>query len=176
MASTAFNGTLQRSTRIDTGIVDVVVMTSAPLGRRDRWRILTLRRAEGTRCTGAWEIVHGRIEDAEIPAQAAVREVFEETGLVVERLYSIAVNPFYLHKIDTVQLALVFAAIVAPAAATVGPEHDQSVWRTPSSAKKYLAWPRERDAVSYALQLLANGDAGAVEDVLRVQLERDLRG
>ena len=176
MAPIAFDGSLQRSTRIDTGIVDVVVMTPAPAGRRDRWRILTLRRAEGTRCTGAWEIVHGRIEDGETPAQAAVREVFEETGFAVERLYSIAVNPFYLHKIDTVQLAFVFAAIVAPAAATIGPEHDHSMWRTPSAARKYLAWPREKDAISYALQLLANGDAGTVEDVIRVPLpngERD---
>jgi len=31
-----------------------------------------------------------------------------------------------------------------------------------------LAWPREHEAVRYAMHLLRDGDAGAVEDVLRV--------
>ena len=70
------------------------------------WRVLTLRRAVNVRCTGAWEIVHGRIETGELPADAAVREVQEETGLTVDRLYSLTVNPFYLHQTNTVQLAI----------------------------------------------------------------------
>ena len=54
-----------RTTRVDVGIVDVVVLTAAAAGRRERWRVLTLRRAVGVRCTGAWEVVHGSIEAAE---------------------------------------------------------------------------------------------------------------
>jgi len=113
--------------------------------------------------------VHGHIEAGERPAEAAEREVLEETGLVVERLYSIAVNPFYMHRTDTIQLALVFAAIVSPAVPLLGVEHDTSVWRTPAAAAKVLAWPREKEALAYAMQLLATGDAGAVEDVLRIR-------
>lgn len=156
-------------TRFDAGVVDVVVLAPAAAGRRDRWRILTLRRATGTRCTGAWEIVHGRIEAGERPADAAAREVTEETGLAVERLYSITVNPFYLHRADTVQLALVFAAVVAADSPRLGDEHDASAWRTPAAAAKVLTWPREKEAVAHALYLLAGGDAGHVEDVLRVR-------
>ncbi len=154
---------------VAAGVVDVVVLAPAPHGRRDRWRILTLRRAAGVRCTGAWEVVHGSIEPGETPSEAARREVFEETGMQVERLYAITVNPFYLPQRNTVQLAIVFAAIVEHASVVMlSEEHDQSLWRTPTAAIKVLAWPREHEAVRYAMHLLRDGDAGAVEDVLRV--------
>lgn len=155
--------------RISVGVVDVVVLAPAPHGRRDRWRVLTMRRASGVRCTGAWEVVHGRIEAGETPAQAARREVFEETGMRVSKLYAITVNPFYLPQTNTVQLAVVFAAVVEHASVVMlGDEHDQSVWRTPTAAIKMLAWPREHEAVRHAIHLLRDGDAGAVEDVLLV--------
>ncbi|MBW8773415.1 MAG: NUDIX pyrophosphatase, partial [Gemmatimonadetes bacterium] len=34
--------------------IDVYVLRRVP----DAWELLTLRRAAGTRCTGAWEVVH----------------------------------------------------------------------------------------------------------------------
>ncbi|MGV3709264.1 MAG: NUDIX domain-containing protein [Gemmatimonas sp.] len=160
------------TTRVVPGVVDVVVLAPARNGGRDGngfWRVLTMRRAAGTRCTGAWEIVHGRIERGERPEHAAMREVTEETGLVPERLYSITVNSFYLHQTGTVQLTLVFAAIVsADATIVLGSEHDACEWRTMSSAADILAWPREREALQHVQQLLRTGDAGAVEDVLRI--------
>ena len=58
------------STRVDVRVVDVVVLAPAPAGSADRWQVLVMRRAAGTRCTGAWEIVHGRIERGERPSQA----------------------------------------------------------------------------------------------------------
>lgn len=169
-------------TRVVAGVVDVVVIApayptalvpspvrkSATVRERDRWKVLTLRRGPNTRCTGAWEIVHGRIEAGEHAENAAVREVGEETGLVVQRLYSITVNAFYLPRASTVQLALVFAAIVDHAAVRLGDEHDAFRWRTFSGASKVLAWPREREALNHVQQLLKDGDAGPVEDVLRV--------
>lgn len=158
--------------RLSVGIVDVVVLTPAPARARERWRILTLRRAPNTRCTGAWEVVHGRIERGETPAQAARREVLEETGLATARLYAITVNPFYLPRPNVVELAVVFAAVVdAPNPVVLSTEHDQSQWRTGAAALKALAWPREHEAVRHTLHLLRSGDAGAVEDVLRVSAD-----
>lgn len=158
------------TTAIVAGVVDVLVLAPAAPGRRDRWRVLTLRRAAGVRCTGAWEIVHGSIEAGEKPEDAARREVAEETGLAVERLYSITVNPFYVSARSTVQLAVVFAAIVdAKVPVQLHEEHDAAMWRTPASAAKHLAWPRSRDAMWMALDILATGDAGPREDVLRIR-------
>jgi len=150
---------------INVGTVDVYLI--AP--RTDGWRVLVLQRAKNTRCPSSWETVHGHIEPGEEPEQAAEREVREETGLNVERLYNVTVQPFYLHRLHSVELAVVFAAFVAPAAeVTLSAEHSRSEWLTPERALDRFAWPRERDALRDILHLLKTGDAGTVEDVLRV--------
>lgn len=147
------------------GTIDVYLISP----RANGWRILTLQRARTTRCPLAWETVHGRIEPGEEPEEAAVREVREETGLEVRRLYNVCVQPFYLHKSHTVELAVVFAAFVDPAAEiALGDEHVQAEWLVPDRALERFVWPRERAALRDILQLLQSGDAGPVEDVLRV--------
>jgi 8-oxo-dGTP pyrophosphatase MutT (NUDIX family) len=148
---------------VRAGVVDVCVLR---VGGRS-WKALALRRAEGTRSPGSWELVHGRIEKGELPARAARRELREETGLVTEKLYSITVNPFYLMQSDTVQLALVFAAIVDTERVTLGEEHDRYEWLPVTAARKRLTWPRDAESLGIARRLLRSGHAGVVEDVLR---------
>lgn len=134
------------------------------------WELLVLCRGAGTRCTGAWEAVHGFIEGDERPEDAAIREVREETGLVVDRLYNVAVQPFYLHTMGLVTLAVAFAAVVDSAAAvTLGAEHARFEWLSFAMARAKLAWPRSRAALDDIAVLLGGGDAGPVEDVLRVR-------
>ena len=101
-------------TRVNVGTIDVYLI--APDPDPTGWGVLTLQRAHSTRCPTAWETVHGRIEPGESPEQAAVREVREETGLEILRLYNVIVQPFYLHTLATVELAVVFAAFVRRAA------------------------------------------------------------
>jgi type II secretory ATPase GspE/PulE/Tfp pilus assembly ATPase PilB-like protein/8-oxo-dGTP pyrophosphatase MutT (NUDIX family) len=136
---------------------------------QDGWRVLTLRRARGVRCPGAWEAVHGRIEAGERPEQAAVREVLEETGLRVARLYSIAVHPFYVVKASIVTTAVVFAAFVEEEGEIqLCDEHDTAEWLPPAEARERFIWPRSRTMLDDILSLLKTGDAGPAEDVLRV--------
>lgn len=152
-------------TALIAGVVDVFVIR--PLS--DGWRVLAVQRAPGTRCPGAWETIHGRLDAGERPENGAVREVREETGLDVARLYNVTVQPFYLHMFETVQLAVVFAAFVdEPAVVTLGEEHKSHEWLTMDEAAGRFVWPREREALVHIRQLLAGGDAGPVEDVLRV--------
>jgi 8-oxo-dGTP pyrophosphatase MutT (NUDIX family) len=158
-------GGIPRMTNVNVGTIDVYLIDPAP----DGWRVLALQRAHGTRCPTAWESVHGRIERGESPEQAAVREVREETGLEVRRLYNVIVQPFYLHTIATVELAVVFAAFVDRSHdVRLGEEHMQHEWLSPDAALERFVWPRERQALRDILQLLAAGHAGPVEDVLRV--------
>jgi dihydroneopterin triphosphate diphosphatase len=153
-------------TDLKVGVVDVYLIHPRP----DDWRVLVLRRAEGTRCTGAWEVVHGRIDPGESPEDAAVREVQEETGLAIERLYTVTCQPFYLPKQASVQMAVVFAALVGDVSEPVlGPEHDHAEWLGVDEALARFTWPRSRRALHDIEDLLSGGDAGPAEDVLRVR-------
>jgi len=152
--------------QLSIGTIDVYVIR--PLARD--WRVLVLQRALETRCPTAWETVHGHIEPGEEPEDAAVREVREEAGLEISRLYNVTVQPFYLHRSHTVQLAVVFAAFVdEPAVITLGSEHKRAEWLSVQDALERFQWPLEREALREIAQLLRTGDAGQVEDVLRVK-------
>lgn len=135
------------------------------------WEALCLRRAPGDRSPGTWESVHGHIEEGETPVAAAARELHEETGLAAERVYNVSrVESFYLHRPDEIVLIPVFCAFVAAGAAVrLSAEHDAYEWLGPARASERFAWPRERRALADALVLLGRGDAGGLEDVLRVR-------
>jgi len=150
---------------VKVATIDVYVIRPRP----DGWRVLALRRAADTRCPGSWEAVHGRIEAGERPEQAAVREVAEEAGLKVARLYNVAVQPFYLPSSGVVTAAVVFAAFVdEPGGVTHGAEHDSHEWLSADDAEARFNWPRSKSIFRDIRVLLATGDAGPLEDVLRV--------
>jgi type II secretory ATPase GspE/PulE/Tfp pilus assembly ATPase PilB-like protein/8-oxo-dGTP pyrophosphatase MutT (NUDIX family) len=153
-------------TEIAAGTVDAYVIRPLRAG----WRVLVLQRSAVTRCPGAWETVHGRLEGGERPEDGVLREIREETGLEPERLYVITVQPYYLKASATVQLAVVFAAFVAESAdVTLGDEHQRFEWLGVDAALARFVWPRERAALAEIVALLREGNAGPVEDVLRVR-------
>ena len=156
---------VHNGTEIKVATVDVYVLRRV----KDDWRVLVMRRGKGTRCPGSWEAVHGRIEPGERPDEAAVREVEEETGLPVTRLYHVGVQPFYIGSVGIVSLAICFAAVVDETSRVLlSDEHDAFDWLTPEGADENLTWPRSRSMLREVLDILKTGDAGSVEDVLRV--------
>jgi dATP pyrophosphohydrolase len=136
----------------------------------ERLEVLALRRGGNGRCPGSWETVHGTIESGETPVQASLRELHEETGLAPQKLYNLSrTEAFYQHRTDELALIPVFVAFVAPdAPVRLSAEHDRSEWLRPPDAARRFAWPRERRALDDILSIVGGGDAGLLEDVLRV--------
>jgi dATP pyrophosphohydrolase len=151
-------------TTFRVAFVDVYVLREGPAGLET----LVLRRGRAGRCPGSWEVVHGSIEGSETPLEAALRELREETGYSPVRLYNLSrAESFYRHKVDEIGFIPVFAAFVDQTPARLSAEHDASEWLSLAAAQGRLAWPRERRTLEDIQILLARGDAGSLEDVLR---------
>jgi 8-oxo-dGTP pyrophosphatase MutT (NUDIX family) len=148
------------------GLVDVYVLR----GRGDALEVLLLRRARGQVRPGSWEAVHGKIDDGETPVASARRELKEETGCDAIALYNLSrVEQFYYHTSDEVMLIPVFVAFVAADAVIhLSEEHDTMLWLPPAQARERFSWPRAARCLDDAVRLLGEGNAGVLEDVLRV--------
>ncbi len=148
------------------GFIDAYVLRPGAGGLE----VLVLRRAPGGRSPGSWETVHGHIEPGETPVQAALRELREETGLEPDRLYNLSrVEAFYRHQTNEIVLIPVFVGVVGGRAGVRhSAEHDRAEWLEAPAAAARFSWPRERRALDDVLSILGSGDAGLLEDVLRV--------
>jgi len=152
-------------TQIVPGVVEVYVIRPVA----GDWRVLVLQRAADAIRPDSWETVYGKIDSGERPERAAVRELREETGLELNALYNVTVSSFFLHTTQTIQMAIVFAAFVASDSEVVlSDEHQRFEWLSVGDACNRFTWPRAAQALKDARHLLARGDAGPVEDVLRV--------
>jgi len=152
-------------TKIVPGVVEVYVIQH----RGGDWRVLALQRADDAKRPGSWETVYGKIDSEERAEDAAIRELTEETGLEVKALYNVTVHSFYLHAKRTIEMCIVFAVFVSDGAnPTIGEEHQRFEWLSVDDACERYSWPREAHALREARRLLSTGDAGPVEDVLRI--------
>jgi len=153
-------------TKIVPGVIELFVIRH----NDGDWRILTLQRAADGKRPDSWETVYGKIDARETPEKAAVRELREETGLEPESLYNVTVSSFYLHATNTIEMCLTFAAFVVDDARVIlSEEHQKFEWLSFDAACERFTWPREAHALRDARHLLATGNAGPVEDVLRIR-------
>lgn len=91
-------------------------------------QVLLMRRTRGL--SGEWCQVAGGIEDGETAWQAALRELFEETGLTPVKFYSADFcEQFYVADSNCIELLPVFVAVIDPQADVVlNDEHDAFEW------------------------------------------------
>jgi dihydroneopterin triphosphate diphosphatase len=112
-------------------------------------RYLLIRRC-GKDWPGTWQAVTGGIENGETPAQTALREIREETGLDPVTMYGAnSVEAFYMPALQQIGFAAVFIAFVESTNVQLSPsEHDAYEWLSFEDAKKRLKWDEQRRMIS----------------------------
>ena len=118
-------------------------------------KLLLMHRAEDR----YWHVVAGVVEYGENVADAARRELREESGLVVAELMGLGspvtypITPVlrerYDYPADLHAVTVYSFATRAPAGwePTLNEEHDEYRWCTAEEAVSLLHWPEARDAV-----------------------------
>jgi dATP pyrophosphohydrolase len=96
-------------------------------------------------------MVTGSIEKGETAVQAAIREIQEETGLKLTKLYSAdAVETFYMPANDKINFVPVFVGFTEEIDVKLSDtEHDAFEWLSFEEAKKRLAWAEQRRILAH---------------------------
>ncbi|HEV2601938.1 MAG TPA: NUDIX domain-containing protein [Candidatus Babeliales bacterium] len=114
-------------------------------------KYLLIRRS-GERLSGIWEMVAGKCEENELVWQGALREIKEETDLIVDELYSADyIEAFYEFRYDMIVHFPVFAAFVKDGQEVrLSPdEHDAFAWLSYVDARQRLEFDGQKKALDY---------------------------
>lgn len=105
-------------------------------------RLLIMKRAK----EGFWCHVAGKIEQGETGWQAIVREFFEETGIVVNRLYnSEFIEQFYEAHLNKIMVVPSFVVMCPPdQVVTINHEHTEYRWCSLEEAKSLVPFPNQK--------------------------------
>jgi dATP pyrophosphohydrolase len=111
--------------------------------------MLLLRRTRSL--AGEWCQVTGGIEAGETAWQAALREVQEETGLVLDRLYSADIcEQFYEADRDAISLLPVFVGYAGlEDTVTLNPEHSEFRWVSIADALGMVPFAGQRAVIRH---------------------------
>jgi len=112
-------------------------------------RYLILKRAAGEIYPGLWQMVTGRIRRGEKAYLAALREITEETGLKVKKLWVIPyINSFYAPVRNEVCMIPVFAALAdRKSEVRLSVEHSEFRWVKREDALRAFAWHGQRESL-----------------------------
>lgn len=122
------------------------------------WEYLLLRRAPGE--GGLWQGVAGGVEDGEEIAEAARRELIEETGLIPLALERIDYSYSFPVDDDKITVYVFVAHVAARQEPEISDEHDKYRWCQFDEALGLLHWPENVEALKRCLKVvLAYGQA-----------------
>lgn len=134
----------------------------------ETYEFLQMKRHPNAHIGGTWGVPGGRIEDGERPVVAAVRELYEETGLQPLELYLIdKVSSFYSEHLNAIIHGVQYCAVVAHDAEVIlNEEHTEFKWMPIEKIESHLRWSSEIEAVHEIKRTIING--GVAKELLRV--------
>lgn len=112
---------------------------------------LLIRRSPKDYLPGIWQTVTGKVEDDENVKDATFREIQEETGIECLELYNVDVTMFYEQHKDSIAFSANFCGYVDSNNPVVlsENEHDKFIWATFEEAKALLAFPSQKESLSF---------------------------
>jgi len=148
----------------------ITVFVVRPDARRLSYEFLQLLRAKDDYMGGTWQIIRGGVHEGEMYAQAALREMREESGLVPNEFYRLGtVESFYTDVDDTLWHSAPFCAIVdRNQVARVNEEHEVLRWTPRDRIDAETMWQSERDLLAGLMRDILDG--GPSKPFLRIRL------
>ncbi len=122
----------------------------------------------------SWQTVYGGIKKKETAVEAAIRELYEETGLEAQAMFQVEyLESFYFRPRDVVMVMPVFAAQAATGATVkINEEHDDFRWVRQDELTKHFVWRTQREALQIICEdILAPQPALALE-LLRIDVKQ----
>lgn len=121
-------------------------------------KCLLLRRSANNKIyPGIWQMITGTVEKNETTKEAVSRELYEETGLIPLKIYSIhRINTFYLALSDIICLSPVFFCYADNPDVRLSLEHDEFRWLDLDEALKLIHWPNQSESLKIIMQYLEN--------------------
>lgn len=116
---------------------------------QERTEVLLLRRTGSL--AGEWCQIAGGIEMGETAWEAALREVEEETGLILDRLYSADIcEQFYEADRDAISMLPVFVGYAAPGFnVRLNAEHSEFTWASFDDAAELVPFAGQRNVLRH---------------------------
>lgn len=127
-----------------------MVAVVALCGTGDDTRMLVARRASAY-LRGVWSYIAGHVQAGETGAQAALRELAEETTLVPETFHATSFcERFYAPESDDIEIVPAFVARIArDAEVRLNAEHSAFRWVTLAEAAELLPFGSQRELIAH---------------------------
>lgn len=148
---------MKSSTEVAPELIDVYAYRRpVEMAKPDAIEFLMLRRAPEVIYAGQWRMIGGKVKSGETAAEAAKRELQEETGCAPELFWCVpTVNSFFDFKQNKLHHIPVFAAgLNAEKSINLNHEHDRYHWHPAASAARQVLWPEQARIIQLIPQLL----------------------
>ncbi len=120
-------------------------------------KFLLLKRAPHKIYPSTWQMITASCEKGETAKQTVVRELYEETGLRAEKLFSVPhVNTFYFDINDSICLSPVFLVTVNTELVIISDEHTEYKWVTYDEAVQQIHWPDQIESLNVIWRYLCD--------------------